>query len=60
VLARAAIPAGTRVVVTRRRSSEFHCSVTCSADPGGGGVANVGGLRLLGCRCFFVSWLFVV
>jgi len=40
VSARAAIPAGTRVVVTRR-SSEVHCSVTCSADPGGG----------RGCQC---------
>jgi len=35
VLARAAIPAWTRVVV-KRRSSEVHCSVTCSVDPGGG------------------------
>jgi len=35
-LARAAIPAGTRVVVTTR-SREVHCSVTCSVDPGGGG-----------------------
>jgi len=40
VLARAAIPAGTRVVVTTR-TSEVHCSVTCSVDPGGG----------VGCQC---------
>jgi len=37
VSARAAIPAGTRVIVTRR-SSKVHCSVTCSADPSGGGL----------------------
>jgi len=35
VSARAAIHARTRVVVTRR-SSEVHCSVICSVDPGGG------------------------
>jgi len=43
VLARAAIPAGTRVMVTRRKRSEVHCSVTCSADPAGGGGLPMSG-----------------
>jgi len=49
VLARAAIPAGTRVVVTRR-SSEVHCSVTCLVDPGGGvGLPMSRAYAFLGC-----------
>ena len=49
MLARAAIPVGTRVVVTTR-SSEVHCSVTCSVDPGGGvGLTMSGSYAFLGC-----------
>jgi len=43
VLARAAIPAGTLIVVTRKRSSEVHCSDTCSADSGGRGGLPMSG-----------------
>jgi len=41
-LALATLVVATRVVVMRRRISELHYSLTCSADPGGKGVPMSG------------------